>query len=74
MKALIDSSDPRETGYRVAQVESNETFKADMPLFWVDCSDNIVADQYWYNPTTQQFVKFTQPVVEQPQTTGTQDL
>jgi hypothetical protein len=74
MKALIATNEPRETGYRVAQVESQEIFKADMPLFWKDCPNNIVADQFWYNPETEQFVKFPEPVIEQPQTTGTQDL
>lgn len=74
MKALIATNEPRETGYRVAQVESQETFHADMPLFWVDCSDEIVADRYWFNPENNQFVKFPEPETQQPQTTGTQDL
>jgi hypothetical protein len=74
MKALIDSSDIRETGYRVAQVEPQETFHADMPLFWIDCSDEIVADRYWFNPENNQFVKFPEPEMVQPQTQGTQDL
>lgn len=74
MKALIATNEPRETGYRVAQVEPQETFHADMPLFWTDCPDYIVADRYWYNPVDQQFVKFPEPEQTQPQTTGTQDL
>jgi hypothetical protein len=74
MKALIATNEPRETGYRVAQVDPQETFKADMPLFWIDCSDEIVADHYWFNPENNQFVKFAEPEVQQPQTTGTQDL
>lgn len=69
MKALIDSSDPRETGYRVAQVEPQETFHADLPLFWKDCPADVVADRFWYNPETEQFVKFPEPDQTQPQTT-----
>jgi hypothetical protein len=61
MKALIATNEPRETGYRVAQVEPQETFHADMPLFWIDCSDEIVADRYWFNPENNQFVKFSEP-------------
>jgi hypothetical protein len=61
MKALIATNEPREIGYRVAQVEPQETFKTDMPLFWVDCSDEIVADCYWFNPENNQFVKFPEP-------------
>jgi hypothetical protein len=60
MKALIATNEPRETGYRVAQVEPQETFHADLPLFWKDCSADIVADKFWYNPETEQFVKFPQ--------------
>jgi hypothetical protein len=76
MKALIATNEPRETGYRVAEVDPQETFHADMPLFWTDCPDYVVADRYWYNPVDQQFVKFPEPEppVTQPQTTGTQDL
>lgn len=54
MKALISSIEPRETGYRIAQVESDENvFSVAEGLFWVDCYDNVVADQYWYDPITQ---------------------
>ena len=46
MKALISPMEPREDGFRVAEV-GNEFPVAD-PLFWVDCPDHIVADQFWY--------------------------
>jgi hypothetical protein len=74
MKALIATNEQRETGYRVAEVVPQETFHADMPLFWIDCSDEIVADRYWFNPENNQFVKFPEPETTQPQTQGTQDL
>ena len=44
--------EPRITGYRVAQVEQ-ESFDVAQPFFWVDCDDNIKADQFWYDPADQ---------------------
>jgi len=53
-EALISPSEPRETGYRVAQVvDQYQTFEVGQPLFWVSCADDVVADQFWYNPQTQ---------------------
>jgi hypothetical protein len=52
MKALISPTEPRKTGYRVAQVEQQE-FEVAAPLFWVTCADYVVADQYWYDPSDQ---------------------
>ena len=54
MKALISSQEAvtnfdGTTGYRVAQI--NETgFEVAEPLFWVDCADDVVADQFYYDP------------------------
>jgi hypothetical protein len=63
MKALISSIEPREAGYRVAQVVTNNaTFPVAEPdLFWVDCEDNVVADLFWYNPSDQQIKPISQP-------------
>jgi hypothetical protein len=33
---------------RVAEV-SNVTFEVSPPLFWTECDDNVVADQFYYN-------------------------
>ena len=53
-EALISPSEPRETGYRVAQVvDQYQTFEVGQPLFWVECADNVVADQFWYDPSDQ---------------------
>ena len=50
-KALISTVEPRESGYRVAQVEDvANIFETSSDLFWVDCADNVVADQFWYDP------------------------
>lgn len=53
MKALISPIEPRETGYRVAWVNAKEVPHAP-PLFWVDCADNVVQDQYWYDPVDKE--------------------
>ena len=50
--ALISPNEPRETGYRVAQVEPDgSTFEIGLPLFWTPCADDVVADQFWYDPS-----------------------
>jgi hypothetical protein len=55
-KALISTIEPRYTGYRVAQVVDSkaDTFEVANTLFWADCAENVVADQFWYNPDNQQ--------------------
>lgn len=54
-QALISTNEPRYTGYRVAQVVDSkaDTFPVADTLFWADCADNVVADQFWYNPDNQ---------------------
>lgn len=37
-----------ENAYRVSEV-STQTFDVAEPLFWVDCSDEVVADQWYFN-------------------------
>ena len=54
-KALISTVEPRETGYRVAQVIlENDEFPVASELFWMQCSDSVTADQFWYDPVDQQ--------------------
>jgi hypothetical protein len=51
-EALISPKEPKETGYRVAQVaEEGQTFEVSSPLFWTPCADNVVTDQFWYDPS-----------------------
>lgn len=62
MQALISSIEPRESGYRVAEVvQDGNTFPLAEGLFWHPCPDYIVADQYWYNPQDEQFYEFPPP-------------
>jgi hypothetical protein len=78
MKALIAKNEPRETGFRVAQVVQNEdVFGVSESLEWVDCPDSVVADTVWYDPTTQEFCDFPKPILEvlpQPTIRGAQTL
>ena len=54
-EALISTIEPRETGYRVAQVVAQgETFPVADTMFWTPCADDVVADQFWYDPSDQQ--------------------
>lgn len=72
--ALISPIEPRETGYRVAEV-ANAPFEVAPPLFWVECADDIVADVYWYDFSNGAFVLVpTPPEPEQPTVSGAQTL
>jgi hypothetical protein len=65
MKALIAPLEPRESGYRVAEVEpDNKVFEVAQPLFWVDCADDVVADYFWYDPQDQTIKPIPQPEPE----------
>jgi hypothetical protein len=73
MKALISTVEPREQGYRVAQVEPEAIFNNTEQIYWVDCPDHIVADQHWFNPADNTFVDI--PIPEPiPSTVVTQGL
>jgi hypothetical protein len=54
-KALISPIEPVLSGYRVAEVADNDFPVAD-PLFWIDCSDEIVADQYYFDPSSEEIL------------------
>ena len=66
-KALISTVEPRESGYRVAQVEdAANTFEVAPSLFWVDCAEDVVADQFWYDPSDELIKANPVVVVEAP--------
>lgn len=70
MKALISPNEPIynyatppvKIGVRIAETSSQEFPVAD-PLYWVDCADTVVAENYYYDGTTC-VVKPTPPVPE----------
>ena len=52
-----------ENSCRIAQVvEDSQTFPIAEPMFWTDCADNILADDFYYQTTTTQML----PVVNEP--------
>jgi len=61
MKALISSNeivhkyDGSVLGHRVAQVEPDHAiFGVAESLSWVDCADDVVADQWYFDPNDNQ--------------------
>lgn len=51
MQALISTTEPVQAGYRVAQVEPDDNiFPVASTLFWTPCADDVVADQFWFDP------------------------
>jgi len=53
-QALISTIEFRETGYRVAEVVAEgQTFPVSTEMFWTPCADDVVADQFWYEPSDQ---------------------
>lgn len=77
MKALITPNEIIEQGYRVAQICEIE-FEVASPLFWIDCDETIIADQYWFDPSDNTFKKvsftLTKAALEQPISNGTQTI
>jgi hypothetical protein len=66
MKALISPIEPRVSGYRVAQVvDDNAEFGVADPLFWVACSNKVMADQFWYDPTDETIKPTPQDITEE---------
>jgi hypothetical protein len=65
-QALISPNEPRETGYRVAQVvDEGQTFEVG-GLFWTPCADDVVADQFWYDPSDELIKPFPIVVEDAP--------
>jgi len=74
MKALISPNESCETGYRVAEVCA-QPFEIAPPLFWVDCADDVVADQFWYDPSDESIKAVPLPEPEpQPIVDGAETL
>lgn len=56
MIALISTIEPREQGYRVAEVvQYGMSFPVSVGLFWQPCPSEVVADQYWFDPSDNSF-------------------
>ena len=63
MQALVSKIEPREGGFRVAQVVADgATFNVTDDFIWVTCDDSIIADKFWYDITNDTFNLI--PVIE----------
>jgi hypothetical protein len=71
-KALISTQElvnrpDGKTECRVAQVEPlDKTFDVAEGLFWVDCDDDVVADQFTYDLLTKAITALPDFVEQQP--------
>ena len=66
-EALISPTEPRESGYRVAEVlDQGQTFEVGSPLFWTPCADDVVADEFWYDPSDELIKPFPIEVEDAP--------
>jgi hypothetical protein len=72
MKALVCPNESVRNGYRIAQVEPDDKiFAVADPLYWMDCNDDVIADQ-WYFDTTEEIIKEVSQL--QPISRGSQTL
>jgi hypothetical protein len=63
-----------ESAERVAEVCENE-FEVAPPLFWQTCADNVVADQWYFNSVSQEFIPVPPPAPQNAETIqGSQTL
>lgn len=74
-KALISPNEvvtnfDATTGQRVAQVEDAENiFDVADPLYWTDCADECVADQYYFDTTANAILEKPVPPPPPPANT-----
>ena len=68
---------PISNAERIAEV-ADASFPVAPPLFWIDCADNVVADQFYYNKIDQTIFPVPDPTPPPepvpPVTSGTQTL
>jgi hypothetical protein len=78
--ALVCKNEPRETGYRCADVVDTIPFEPAPEHMWVECADDFVADSKWFDPSDNTFKEFPLPppsdpnTLDQPTTSGTQEI
>jgi hypothetical protein len=63
---------------RLAQI-ADVAFEVALPMFWIDCDDNVIADVYYYDNSDQTIKLVPEPAPyptaeDQPITTGSQTL
>lgn len=63
--ALICPNEPSSGGWRIAQVETT-TFPVSECMYWIECSDEVVADEWYVNTETGEITKAPLPVPSAP--------
>jgi hypothetical protein len=77
---LVCKNEPREQGYRCADVVDAIPFEPAPDHMWVECPDDFVSDSKWFDPSDNTFKDFPPPIhldidlADQPTTTGTQTI
>jgi hypothetical protein len=77
---LVCKNEPREQGYRCADVVDTIPFEPAPDHMWVECADDFVADSKWFDPSDNTFKDFPLPPpvdpksADQPTTSGTQTI
>ena len=81
--ALVCKNEPRENGYRVAEIVDAIPYEPAPDHMWIECADDLVADAKWFDPANNTFKDFPPPPpvvnvdlksADQPTTTGTQTI
>jgi hypothetical protein len=80
---LVCKNEPREQGYRAADVVDFIPYEPAPEHMWIECPDDYIADTKWFDPVNNTFKDFPPPpelkpidsaTSEQPITTGTQTI
>lgn len=58
--ALVNPQMPYETGFIISCVNP-DSFEVCQPFYWIECTDNVMAYQYWYDPVTEIISEIPQP-------------
>ena len=75
-KALISTIEPitnfdGSTGIRVAQVENaSDIFEVAEGLYWVDCNDNVIADEFYFDDISKSILPVPKRTATNPQPTA----
>jgi hypothetical protein len=80
--ALVCKNEPREQGYRVAEIVDAIPFEPAPDHQWIECADDLKADAKWFDPADNTFKDFPPPPPPpariggdgQATTTGTQEI
>jgi len=76
--ALVCKNEPREQGYRVAEIVDAILFEPAPEHQWIECPDDLKSDAKWFDPSDNTFKDFPPPITQvskdQPTTSGTQTI